>query len=218
MTMFPLIFFRFFRLQNFFLFTTLLTAHPISHPKRYSIQNDPNLIFFSSFNLCHRAFNFKGIYNPLTWALNSQEDTYVHNARFQLLLTDVTCCTDYFIELWCVCEIRCRYDEHIYSPNSLFCYTASRSFNCRANGNVHTAFYFKRDRYLQVSSYIRISFVQLRFVWTIPQKSWLDKAESLGSLVIALRPQTPKHIKGGWSHTDTSEPVDGNMDQNMVTV
>jgi hypothetical protein len=29
-------------------------------------------------------------------------------------------------------------------------------------------------------------------------------------LVIALRPQTPKHIRGGWSHyTDTSEPVDG---------
>jgi hypothetical protein len=35
-------------------------------------------------------------------------------------------------------------------------------------------------------------------------------------LVIALRPQTPKHIKGGWSHyTDTSEPVDGNGAQNM---
>jgi hypothetical protein len=31
------------------------------------------------------------------------------------------------------------------------------------------------------------------------------------SLVIALRPQTPEHIRGGWSHyTDTSEPVDGN--------
>jgi hypothetical protein len=30
-------------------------------------------------------------------------------------------------------------------------------------------------------------------------------------LVIALRPQTPKHIRGGWSHyTDTSKPVDGN--------
>jgi hypothetical protein len=28
--------------------------------------------------------------------------------------------------------------------------------------------------------------------------------------VIALRPQTPKHIRGGWSHyTDTSKPVDG---------
>jgi hypothetical protein len=28
-------------------------------------------------------------------------------------------------------------------------------------------------------------------------------------LVIALRPQTPKHIRCGWSHyTDTSEPVD----------
>jgi hypothetical protein len=31
-------------------------------------------------------------------------------------------------------------------------------------------------------------------------------------LVIALRPQTPKHIRGGWSHyTDTSEPVDGGV-------
>jgi hypothetical protein len=39
------------------------------------------------------------------------------------------------------------------------------------------------------------------------------------SLVIALRPQTPMHIKGGWPHyTDTSEPVDGNRAQNMVTV
>jgi hypothetical protein len=38
-------------------------------------------------------------------------------------------------------------------------------------------------------------------------------------LVIALRPQTPKHIKGGWSqYNDTSEPVDGNEAQNMVTV
>jgi hypothetical protein len=37
--------------------------------------------------------------------------------------------------------------------------------------------------------------------------------------VIALRPHTPKHIRGGWSHyTDNSEPVDGNEAQNMVTV
>jgi hypothetical protein len=28
-------------------------------------------------------------------------------------------------------------------------------------------------------------------------------------LVVALCPQTPKHIRGGWSHTDTCEPVDG---------
>jgi hypothetical protein len=35
-------------------------------------------------------------------------------------------------------------------------------------------------------------------------------------LVVALLPQTPKHIRGGWSHyTDTSEPVDGNWDQNI---
>jgi hypothetical protein len=37
-------------------------------------------------------------------------------------------------------------------------------------------------------------------------------------LVIALRPQTPKNIRGGWSHTDASEPVDGYGAQNMVTV
>jgi hypothetical protein len=31
--------------------------------------------------------------------------------------------------------------------------------------------------------------------------------------------KTPKNIKGSWSHyTDTSEPVDGNGAQNMVTV
>jgi hypothetical protein len=30
-------------------------------------------------------------------------------------------------------------------------------------------------------------------------------------LVIALCPQTSRHVRGGWSHyTDTSEPVDGN--------
>jgi hypothetical protein len=38
-------------------------------------------------------------------------------------------------------------------------------------------------------------------------------------LVNALRPQTPKHIRGGWSHyTDISESVDGNGFKNMVTV
>jgi hypothetical protein len=31
-------------------------------------------------------------------------------------------------------------------------------------------------------------------------------------MAIALRPQTPKHIRGGWSHyTDTNEPVDGGV-------
>jgi hypothetical protein len=30
--------------------------------------------------------------------------------------------------------------------------------------------------------------------------------------VIALRPQTPKHTRGGWSYyTDASEPVDGGV-------
>jgi hypothetical protein len=38
-----------------------------------------------------------------------------------------------------------------------------------------------------------------------------DKERGFG-LAIALRPQTPKHIRGGWSHyTDTSEPVDGGV-------
>jgi hypothetical protein len=38
-------------------------------------------------------------------------------------------------------------------------------------------------------------------------------------MVIVVRPQTPKHVRGGWSHyTDTSEPVDGNGAQNMVSV
>jgi hypothetical protein len=37
-------------------------------------------------------------------------------------------------------------------------------------------------------------------------------------LVIALHPQTQKHIRGGWSrYTDTSEP-DSNGAQNIVTV
>jgi hypothetical protein len=36
-------------------------------------------------------------------------------------------------------------------------------------------------------------------------------------LVITLRPQTLKHIRGGWSHdTDTSEPVDGNGDLSIT--
>jgi hypothetical protein len=37
--------------------------------------------------------------------------------------------------------------------------------------------------------------------------------------MVALLPQTPKHIRGGWSHyTDTSEPVKGYGAQNIVTV
>jgi hypothetical protein len=36
--------------------------------------------------------------------------------------------------------------------------------------------------------------------------------ERFFGLVIALHLQTPKHIRGGWSHyTDTSEPVDGGV-------
>jgi hypothetical protein len=38
-------------------------------------------------------------------------------------------------------------------------------------------------------------------------------------LFYAWRPQTPKHIRSGWSHyTDTSDPVDVNGAQNIVTV
>jgi hypothetical protein len=34
----------------------------------------------------------------------------------------------------------------------------------------------------------------------------------IDGFVIALCPQTPKHIRGGWSHyTDTSESVDGGV-------
>jgi hypothetical protein len=37
--------------------------------------------------------------------------------------------------------------------------------------------------------------------------------------MVALRPHTPKHIRGGWSHyTDTSEQVEGYGAQNMVIV
>jgi hypothetical protein len=43
--------------------------------------------------------------------------------------------------------------------------------------------------------------------------------ERFVGFVIALRLQTPKRIRGGWSHyTDTSEPVNGYGAQNMVTV
>jgi hypothetical protein len=46
-----------------------------------------------------------------------------------------------------------------------------------------------------------------------------ETTSSLVGLVIALDPQTPKHIRGGWSHyTNTSEPVDSNGAQNKVTV
>jgi hypothetical protein len=43
--------------------------------------------------------------------------------------------------------------------------------------------------------------------------SWLEASFTFGFvLVIALRPQTPKHIRGGWSqYTDTSEPIDGGV-------
>jgi hypothetical protein len=48
---------------------------------------------------------------------------------------------------------------------------------------------------------------------------WSWEEGNFWFLVIALRPQTPKHVRGGWSHyTDTSEPVDGNGAQNMVAV
>jgi hypothetical protein len=48
----------------------------------------------------------------------------------------------------------------------------------------------------------------------LPAEKQALSQQEIGScgLVIALRPQTPKHIRGGWSHyTDTSEPVDGGV-------
>jgi hypothetical protein len=46
---------------------------------------------------------------------------------------------------------------------------------------------------------------------TIIQLAWAYEVCWFG-LVVALRPHTPKHIRGGWSHyTDTSEPVDGGV-------
>jgi hypothetical protein len=39
-----------------------------------------------------------------------------------------------------------------------------------------------------------------------------EEEDWLVGLVIALCPQTTKHIRGGWSHyTDTSEPADGGV-------
>jgi hypothetical protein len=43
-------------------------------------------------------------------------------------------------------------------------------------------------------------------------KKTTEEGEEWFGFVIALRPQTPKRIRGGWSHyTDTSEPVDGGV-------
>jgi hypothetical protein len=46
--------------------------------------------------------------------------------------------------------------------------------------------------------------------WTREGKGWEWGVEiGLVALAIALRPQTSKHIRGGWLHyTDISEPVD----------
>jgi hypothetical protein len=37
-------------------------------------------------------------------------------------------------------------------------------------------------------------------------------------LCVALHPQTPKQIRGGWPQTDTSEPVVGYMGQMILPV
>jgi hypothetical protein len=56
-----------------------------------------------------------------------------------------------------------------------------------------------------------------RVIWVLfndPLTLLNEEGVRLGvvSLVVALRPQTLKHISGGWSHyTDTSEPVDGGV-------
>jgi hypothetical protein len=45
------------------------------------------------------------------------------------------------------------------------------------------------------------------------------KKEKGKERMVALRPHTPKHVRGGWSHyTDTSKPDGGYGAQNMVTV
>jgi hypothetical protein len=46
----------------------------------------------------------------------------------------------------------------------------------------------------------------------VPDSCNDDEINGWFGLVIALRPQTPKNTRGGWSHyTDTSEPVDGGV-------
>jgi hypothetical protein len=50
-------------------------------------------------------------------------------------------------------------------------------------------------------------------------QAWEELLAHGFGLVIDLRPQTPKHIRGGWSHyADTNEPVDANGAQKIVTV
>jgi hypothetical protein len=65
--------------------------------------------------------------------------------------------------------------------------------------------------FISISKYIFATFVQHSPVVSSKTRSSFNSFAALG-LVIALRPQTPKHIKGGWSHyTDTSQPVDGGV-------
>jgi hypothetical protein len=68
--------------------------------------------------------------------------------------------------------------------------------------------------------------VGLVWFWLLPQTPAITAHGSLDlkqeiqiQIQIQIRSQTPKHVRGGWSHyTDTSEPVDGNGAQTMVTV
>jgi hypothetical protein len=65
-----------------------------------------------------------------------------------------------------------------------------------------------------------IFFLFFFFYWSHPFSLGLKEGKIFQNhgLVIALRPQTPKDIRGSWSHyTDTSEPS-GNGVQDMVTV
>jgi hypothetical protein len=72
---------------------------------------------------------------------------------------------------------------------------------------------------MKLENSVNCSTVLDKMLLTTAQEQILTAVTDGLVLVIALRPQTPKHTNGGWSHySDTSEPVDGNGAQNMVTI
>jgi hypothetical protein len=57
-----------------------------------------------------------------------------------------------------------------------------------------------------------VFFASTHFFFCYGAYQWRNMQYTCRCFVIALRPQTPKRIRGGWSHyTDTSEPVDGGV-------
>jgi hypothetical protein len=53
--------------------------------------------------------------------------------------------------------------------------------------------------------------------YKVATKTYTNGGGQVSGLVSALRPQTPKHIRGGWFHyTNTNEPVDGNGAQKLI--